>query len=217
MKSSPLYISFLFLLLLFGCKKNKNTIVIEGVLLNPITNQGVSGVLLDFSAQQPVSGTYSTAYNTLMKVSTDAGGKFRFEIKSSNASSYRIKADYTGYYLLEELYNPEKFPVGETSTLSLSFYPKGALRVSVKNINPFDGGDKLVFQIIKGAINKPGFCLSNSQTFIGQSVDTTLQCLSYGQQKMVFQWFVTKNNIVNAFSDSLIVSFNDTAFFQLNY
>jgi hypothetical protein len=208
----------MFLLLLsWGCKKNKNTIIIEGVLLNPVTNTGVSGVSVDLSSQQPVSGTFSIAYNTIDKQTTDATGRFRFEFKNSNASSYRLRAEHPHYYFTEETRSPSDFPVGEITNVVLPFYAKGVLKINVKNVNPFDGDDKLVYQIATGAVNKPDFCFATTQTFNGMSVDTSLSCLNYGYQKVVLKWFRTKNNIVTSFADSLVIPINDTATYSILY
>ncbi|MFN3916838.1 MAG: hypothetical protein ACK4K0_03750 [Flavobacteriales bacterium] len=207
----------IILLLLVSCRKNKNTIIVEGVLLNPVTNTSVGGISVDLSSQQPVSGTFSIAYNTLDKQTTDATGKFRFEFKNSNASSYRLRAEHPDYYFTEETKSPSAFPVGEVTNLILPFYAKGVLKINVRNVNPFDGDDKLVYQIATGAVNKLDFCFATTQTFTGMSVDTSLSCLNYGYQKVVLKWFRTKNNVITSFVDSLVIPLNDTAIYSILY
>jgi hypothetical protein len=200
-----------------GCKKKSGIIVINGVITNPANNNGVSGVDVNFYIQQPTSGTFSSGYSFVETTQTNSRGEFVFEIKNSNASSFKFVCEGNGYYPIEKAYNAGDFLPDKENLVQMEMLAKGFLRVKIKNTSPFSANDKLVFQIEKGAPNVEGFCLSTSQTFTGENVDTEINCNSYGEQKMVFLWFVTKQNSTKSYSDSLTVPFNDTAIFELNY
>src|SRR5690554_2995413 len=89
-------ISIFIIFFLLACKK-KRQVDIEGKVLNPITQEGISGVELWLLKPGPITEYYG-GYERITTVFTDVNGNYKVDVKSGSAEILRAGDLHGAYY-----------------------------------------------------------------------------------------------------------------------
>jgi len=213
------YLSFILLLLLMvGCKKEDPTFTLtfQATVVDPISNQPVSGANVAFRAQQITDGVWSSAFTTLASGTTDGNGVYTANFEKGTVVEYRVEIDKSDFFSDAFTISGDAISTESTYTETYSLYSEAYLNVRIVNSNPFDANDEIRYQ----KVNNTGcsFCCSNTLLDLdGENIDTTFTCPMYGGTKSVYNWFVTKNGNLTTFSDSVVCTPADTTFITISY
>jgi hypothetical protein len=208
--------------LLFICiscrKDSKNIIRVEGKVHDPNTNVYVGGANVVLSASKLSSGgIFSSGYEDIASMTTDASGNFSTEFKEDKYSGYRIiitKDHYFGYTI--ELKTSD-LAGGSTFSPTYSIYPECFIRMDVKNIAPEDTNDHVSYQFSSGWVSCNECCDNNLYHGHGPYYSDTIICRTYGNQNVTVSYNVTKSGMTKLYTLTHYCNAFDTTKFIVSY
>ncbi len=211
--------SLALIISIINCKKKNDVklITIPGNIFDENANTNIQGVTVKLQSQEVSGGTFSNSYNTIESSTTDANGNYSFEFENRNPVSYKIIVTKNGYFGIEDIFNPDNISTETTNTKNYSLFSQSWFTINIKNTTPFDNTDEILYHNLSGINNCSTCCNGSFSTYTGTNIDTTITCPLYGSQYIVFEYFVTKDQIISGFKDSVYCTPTDTAFYQLNY
>jgi hypothetical protein len=213
---SLLLVSILFIC--FSCKKNKNIIQVEGTVFDPNTNEYVANVNVVLSASKLSSGgIFSSGYEDIATMTTDASGTFSCEFKEEKFSGYQIRISKEHYFELVKELTTSDIVAGSKFSPTYSIYPECFIRMEVRNVIPLDTNDYITYNFTGGWVSCYECCDNTLYSGIGMNYSDTLICRTYGNQNVTLTYNVTKggttllhtlNHYCNAFDTTkFIVSY----------
>lgn len=211
---------FLCLAALPGCKKNGPIeITINGTVKDAQTGSILSGATVRLSVKEVVNGTFSNSYHHIETQTTGSGGSFSFTFENRNASDYKIEVTKDLYFEYTTSINPEALSTSQANAHHARIYPKAWYSINIVNSNPYDAADEILYQNLNtGDFTGCTSCCTNDQvTYIGETVNETLDCNVYGESWLRFQWVVTKATIPVLYQDSVFCTSFDTTAYTLLY
>jgi hypothetical protein len=130
---------------------------------------------------------------------TDQNGYFEFNFdEPESLSRYEVEARKNGYFNEMRL-------AGKNIALFLE--PEAAIRIHIKNVDPFDEEDRI-------ELNSP----CGVYVFEKESIDTTVSCAIRPERYSKTYYWVTKNGITTAHKDSVFVALeNDITELEIRY
>ena len=221
MRSSPFF-SFLnlFIIVLFStfcsCKKPEPArITIEGTISD--ATGAVSDAEIQLAVKEISSGTYSNNFVVFHTTNSNALGKYLHDFEAYNAIEYKI--DVVGQNRFSEslVFDSDELQKNETNTYDFYLQPKAWYKVIIKNTSPVDSSDLLQYQITSSQPICSSCCGNTISVLIGDTVNTSLKCLTLGNTTLDIGWVVTKNGFTNSYSNSITCNTGDTAVYYLNY
>lgn len=204
-------------LLLHGCKKKEaQTVRITGTVLDGIAQTGLSGatVVVRYKAYQ--TGVASGAFQTAGTYTTGAGGVYDISFEKPTATEYQIEVYASEYFGEIESINPDNISASSANTRNYTIYPSATVSVHIKNLNPYDANDKIVFSFTNPSLCS-SCCSGVLHVFDGMNVDTTITCMRYGNSYAKFQRTVTKMSMTYTINDSVYCPKGQTGAYTLNY
>jgi hypothetical protein len=196
------FLSFLGILssMLFtaGCKKNKdNTLVISGKVRSGQTGLTLEGVSVSIEKKSVQGGTYSATYTQAASAMSDGTGQFDLTFPRENFSELRIAATKPGYLTRYFPIPPDALSPETPYITLLDLFERSEIQVNIRSLAPFDPGDKLNFTFIRTAFDC-ACCTNGWQSFDAAQLDTTLNCLVYGNR-----WLQYEVQIYNSINDTI--------------
>jgi len=192
--SSILIASFL----VTGCKKNKdNTLDISGKVRNGQTGLPMEGVSISIEKKSVQGGTYSATFTTAASAVSDGSGHFELSFPRENFSELRIAASKSGYLTRYFPISPSSLSPETTFMTIIDIFERSEVNVNIRSVAPFDQGDKLNFTFIKSSFDC-ACCRNGWQSFNAVNLDTTLNCLVYGNR-----WLQYEVQIYNSVNDTI--------------
>jgi hypothetical protein len=210
--------SFLFAIIAIGstsCKQKSIRYALSGkVLDNSGSPLGNAEIVL--SEQKISSGSLNTNYSFIDGLTTTSNGQFLFDFERANALRYKVEIDKDGFFSRDVELNVGRFSPGETACQNFTIYPKGTIKVVIKNTFPIDEFDQIAYK--NRNANFDCFCCDNDQvTFPGMEVDTTLICDLYAETWIHYEYEIQKYGEFIFSYDSAFVTPGDTTFISINY
>ncbi len=213
-------ISVTILILLFStfysCKKPSSArITIEGTISD--ASSTIPDAEIQLAVKEISSGTYSNNFVVFHTANSNASGHYSHDFEAYNAIEYKI--DVTGQNRFSEslVLDSDELQRNETNTYDFNLQPKAWYKVIIKNTSPVDSSDLLRYQITSSQPSCPSCCGNLISNLSGDTVDTSLKCLTFGNSTLDIGWIVTKNGFTNSYSNSITCNIGDTAFYYLNY
>jgi hypothetical protein len=181
----------------------------------------VSGKVLQFGTLKPVvnakvflineksSGTASgsTSSSTVDTVRTDAAGFYQFSKTGIDKNgSYIVTAAVDKYFP----FDPTEYLIANATFTKkdIILTPHAWIKVYVKNQNPFDDNDKILFGNVIGP---------NISEHIGKNVELNYLNRCSGNTPMIATWGTWKNGLWKKFTDTIVVPAHDTLSYRILY
>ena len=203
-----LFFSVIFLF--FSCRKNADTrIDVSGSISDRINNSLIDNVDVLLEVKDVGGTTFSNSFSTLETTKTNGNGSYEFSFQNRNALEYRLTFSKEGYFTDHKLINPDLLQVDQVNTIDFDIYSSCYLLLNLNNTFPFNGSDEIILNadLISSSV---GSCFTNIVNMVGANADTIIECQVYGNQMVKFDYFVTKDNFTNSYSDSVFCSAGDT-------
>ncbi len=199
-----------------SCKKSKNKTFVSGMVYDGRSKQPIpyADIILEDFDVSPTPIILNE--HEVMRLKTDNEGKFNLE--------YYPDMNYTNHSI-----RAEKKSECSASTLNSSIEPErknffkllmtsyAHVLVHIKNISPYDANDKICYHFSPFYITNT---TCDSPILSGMNVDIVDPDGSYctrANGNLYIKWFVTKNNIENAYQDSIYLPPCDTVVYNLFY
>jgi hypothetical protein len=200
-----------------SCKKNKNTITINGKIYDPNAGTYISGASITISSSKVSSGFYNSNYTDIATTTTDANGAFTFEFEQEKSAGYR-------FYITKDNYFDNTIDIPDADIQpenvyapTFEFYPEGYLKLHVKNSSPYNADDYIGYYYDITNINCVDCCTNTVFKGYGKTYDTTYTCKAYGNNNVQVNWHVTKFGMDVAYADTIFCAPFDTTFFEILY
>jgi hypothetical protein len=190
-----IFIGFFFVT---SCKKNDDKmLIVSGKVGSGQTGLALEGVSISLEKKSVQGSTYSAAYTTAATAVSDGVGQFELTFPRENFSEVRLTASKPGYLT-------RYFPISltalspETPVITLlDIFERSQVNVNINSVAPFDQGDKLNFTFIRTAFDC-ACCKDGWQSFDAANLDTSLNCLVYGNR-----WLQYEVQIFNSVNDTI--------------
>lgn len=201
---------------IFSCKKEDDeNIIISGTVTNPQNGRVISGVNVYLDGKILDGGVFNDNYSEIASGTTDASGKFEIKTAYQVVSSYRIRAFKTNYFDASNIISSESIQKGSNYTNNLSILPAGWVRLNINNVVNLPG-DEIHYKYA-GTPQSCYDCCSNEYLIGTGNYHATYKCKVVGNSYSKFYWTVTRNGIINPFTDSVYCAAFDTTVFNLGY
>ncbi len=135
----------LFLVGITSCKKESKTTQVKGFVIDETTGVRLVGARVFLTKQN--TDCFSCQGTTIAMEIADANGMYGFDFEHEQGFTYRLAANHTNYW---DVVNGPNLTKGEKNTKIIGLTPKAYIRVFIKNVNPYDGDDKLGLAIVGG-------------------------------------------------------------------
>ncbi len=162
--------------------------------LDPIPN-----IVLNIN---PLAGSYTTPVGG-KTVRTDSTG--RFEFIYTGPAYGQIGIGFGGNNSYHNLGGYDYITPYTNKTHNIELQPYGWLKLHVKNVNPWNGDDRLSISL-GGSIH----------SYYG-IVDKSIHSKEPGNGTKTLVWAVEKNGIVNSFQKTIYIQGFDTSFYEILY
>ncbi len=191
----------LLLIALFSCKEDNKNFILKGKVINPRQSQPLSGASVDLSKQVVGGGTFNGSFNDAAIDITDATGDYRLEWPRENFAALKLDVSKFDYFPVQLDLPPADFSAGDEVTRNISLYPKATIRVNINHSIGVSEFDELKFSFTNAQFDC-ACCNSDMKIFTGE-VDTTLECLIYGDTWIKYYQEITTNQSNSATIDSV--------------
>jgi hypothetical protein len=190
---------FLFIILvLFSCKKDNKNYILQGKVTNPRQSQPLAGASVDLSKQVVGGGTFNGSFNNAASSLTDNAGDYKLEWPRENFAALRLNVSKQDFFPIQIDLPPSDFSAGEEVTRNISLYPKATVQVSINHSNNVSQFDQIEFSFMNAQFDCD--CCNNDGKFFQGAVDTTFECLLYGDT-----WLKYSQEIITSQLDSLVI------------
>lgn len=215
-------IVLLFITLLFVCiacnKDKKNIIKLEGKVNDPNTNEYVEGASVVLSGSKLSSGgIFSSGYEDIVSMTTDASGTFSCEFKEDKYSGYRIIISKDHYFGYTEDLTTSDLVAGNTFSPTYLIYPECFIRMEVRNIAPEDTNDQISYGFSSGWVSCYECCDNTLYHGYGPYYTDTIVCRTYGNQNVTLTYNVTKGSNTLLYTLNHYCNAFDTTMFIVSY
>lgn len=201
----------------YSCKKNSdNMIDLTGSIYDEINSFPIEGVSVLLEIKPFGGNSFSNSFDEIAITETNLNGEYFFSFQNSNAVEYRLTFTKHGCFSEQIVINPDQLSISENNVINATLYSSSYLVLNITNNTPFNNEDEITLSTTLIGANV-GSCFNNIVTMVGSIADTTIECEVYGNQMIEFDYFVTKNNFTNSFSDNVFCSSGDTLYKYINY
>jgi hypothetical protein len=201
-----------------SCKKDKNIIRIEGKVFDPNTNEYISGANVVLAASKLSSGgIFSSGYEDIATMTTDASGTFSCEFKEEKFSGYQITISKDHYFGLIKELTTSDIVAGNTFSPTYSIFPECFVLMEVHNVIPEDTNDRISYSFTGGWASCFDCCDNTLYHGYGMYYSDTIVCRTYGNQNVTLSYNVTKGGITLLHTLSHYCNAFDTTHFIVSY
>lgn len=171
------------LLVLVGCKKEKETIV-SGKATDAYSGAPVSGVVLEFAYSQLRNGSYSAGYTELGTAMSDASGDFAFAFGNVTAVNYRVRLRKEGYFFREVIINQDEWKRSQENVFNPTLFLEASIRFRFYNWSSSE--NQLLFTLEEHSEGCMDCCTTKS-IYVAGITDTSFTCALYGNQEIGYR------------------------------
>jgi hypothetical protein len=200
-----------------SCNKDKNTVTVDGVVLEKGLDTPLEGATVVFLCSKVTNGVFNAGYSEIDRVTTDASGAFHFEMKEERVSGYRISISKTGYFSSINDISGSDISAGTPYTPTYSVPPEGFVSLRVYNVLPANDDDVIAYSFTSGWAGCYECCDNSMRYGYGASVDQNFTCKTYGNQNVTITWTVTENGNVTQHNYTVVCPAHDTVSYPLFY
>jgi len=151
-------VTIAFLIAITSCKKESKTTEVKATVIDETTGARLAGATVFLQRENP--DCFSCQAGTISMFTADANGMVTFDFEHQREFIYSLTASHTGNYW--DIFTRVTLTKGEKNTKTLPLTPKAYIRVFIKNVNPYDGDDKIGLNLGGGG----GFLLWNDCRYI---------------------------------------------------
>lgn len=201
---------FIGIFFCISCKKNTDTTIdIRGSVSDRINDLPIEGVSVLLEIKDFGGTTFTNSFSELATTLTNENGNYEISFQNSNAIEYRFTFSKLDHFSDQIIVNPDLLSINQLNTIDYDIYSSSYLILNISNSVPFNSNDELILgsELISSSV---GSCFSNIISLSGANADTTIECEVYGNQRVKFDYFVTKDNFTSSYSDSVFCSAGDT-------
>lgn len=200
-----------------SCNKDKNLVTLDGTVFDPNTGINVEGATVVFSCKKITDGVYNSGFTEVARTTTDASGKFYFEMDEERASGYRIALSKAGYFSTSEDISGTDIVAGTPYVNTFEIFPVGYIKLHVNNYTPVNSDDIVSYTFSSGWLGCYECCDNSLRFAYGENVDEWLKCKTNGNQNVTITWTVTKNLSTTSHNATVYCLANDTVSYQIYY
>lgn len=212
---------FLFFLLFTytSCKKSKDlSYTIEGEILDPNYNVKLSGVEVMVYAQEVNNNTFNSNYNLVTSTISESDGSYRLTFDRTNVVDYKFLFSEKNHFLHEIIIQQDDLSVKDINTINAELVPEAFIELRVKNEHPFNENDVIeIFYDKSTTYTCSDCCGSINHKLIGADVDTVLNCPTWANKTVDFQYVVVKNGGFTVTNKSITTTLSDTSILEISY
>ena len=209
---------FLCALCCFQCEKPTEVKYrIYGTISNSLTNSPINDAEVRISAQILNAGTFNNSFQLLETQRTNSQGYYEFNIDKELFNSMKVQFDKELYGAQEEEINPESIDPIEGLEVSMELEPLAFVNLNVRNINPFNDEDQLVFRYTTSYFPQCVCCNNQYQYFTGTEVDTVVSCTIIGETQLDYYYSILRGGSITAASGSQFIESFGTVDIEINY
>lgn len=198
--------SFLLLLLVLGCNKDRDTRTVEGTVIAFGTNEPIEKAMVILQL-----GAGATSFGGGASVSrkdtfiTEADGNYFFSYKVNDFPYSNLVAKHDEYFFK----NPPDGIVGPNYYFDIVMDPYAWVKLHIKNTLPVNSLDNIRYNGSWGG-GSPLF-------YNGMDVDSYVLKQVLGNRDINVYWWITKNNVKTSLSDIVYCPGGDTTLFEIFY
>lgn len=200
-----------------ACKKDNNTIRVEGTVSDATSGTALEGVKVVFSGSKITDGVFNAGYQEIGTSTTDAAGLFTFDAAEERTSGYRFNLSKEGYFTISKEIPASDIVPGITYTPAFSITPIAWLKIRAFNLSPADSGDMITYGFTTGAMGCYECCDNTVHTEYGASVDTWIKCRTNGNSSITLTWDVLRNGNTESHHATIYCPAHDTTTYQIIY
>lgn len=222
MKNQILILTACCLLFIVGsCTKFGKNITVKGAVLNPITEETISGIKVRLIKSENLK-LYG-GYKTIKETTTDANGQF--ELSAGRTGNVWIVTDYD-YKDYEELgwdyngkyYSQLKVDKGEVMHVDYHLVPYAYLKLSINNTNCIDSDDKIsVYRELIGVQGYETWSATHPYSQEGCQQTISPEYFKVLMGKYHFWWTVTKGGVSTTYNDTISLNKNEQKIYVIDY
>ena len=209
MKTHNTFLLAIALTAVTACKKDAQPTTAQGRVTTLGTDTPLAGIavtLIEDNYGSGVVGSGNGRYNGPLKtVYTDQDGYYRIDHNCYPGTAYWIEAE-TAQGHFGPIQKQAVYP-GHNNTINIPQIPFAYVRLHIKNINPYNVYDNLVYQLDPGG----------GGSYDGPGIDEKTIARTGGNAKVTLYYSYRKNDIRTSFYDTLFIPAPDTLDYQIFY
>jgi len=212
------YLIILFICAILGCSKVGKNAGVEGRIVNPLTNEGIPNVSVEFVVKEQFS--IPGGFRKIKETTTDENGYFEIHALRVLKAVYVQAQTDQNYYKIgwnqdgEMITDGFRVRVDKGRTMHADFHavPYGKYRIVINNVNCQGPNDT----IIVNEQNQLNTLLNIDWILLGcEGYTTAFQDTPMGNR--FINWKVIRGGIQTEFSDTVFINPNVENEFVLNY
>ena len=209
--------TLIFVCFSITCKKDNGKITINGRLYDPYIKKYLSDARVTISSSKITSGFYNSNYIDIATAITDGNGNFSFEFEREKSAGYR-------FYITKDKYFDNTIDVADADVVpgtpyapQFNLFPEAFLKLHVKNNEPWNSSDFIVYSYATKMPACMGCCTNTSYKGHGTIYDSLIECKTYGSNDVIINWHVTKMGTAVVYGDTVFCTPFDTTFYEILY
>ena len=211
-------ILFLCVFCFSQCKKPKEVeYKIFGTVSNSRTNQPIENTEVKISAQILSAGTFNNSFQLLESQNTNSEGYYEFNIEKELFNSMKVQFDKELHISYESEINPESIDPSDGIEISSDLDPLAFVNLRVRNINPFNDEDQLVFRYTSSYFPQCTCCNNQYQYFTGTEIDTVVSCTIVGETQLDYSYSIIRGGSSTPLSGNQFIESFETEEIEINY
>lgn len=170
-----------------SCKKNSdNNLVITGKVKSGQSGLVLNGVTVSLEKKSVQGSTYSAVFTSAAATTSGGSGEFELTFPRENFSDLRLVASKAGYLTRYFPISPTSITPGSPYITIIDIFERSEVSLNIRSVAPFDQGDRLNFTFIKTSFDC-ACCGNGWKIFDATNLDTTLNCLAYGNRWIEYE------------------------------
>jgi len=191
---------------------------IDGKVFDPNANAYVQGAGVVLSASKLSSGgIFSSGYDDIATMTTDASGTFTCEFKADKFAGFRIAISKDHYFSFTKDLTTSDIVAGTTFSPTYNLYTECFIWMEVHNVIPQDTNDHITYSFSSGTTECFGCCDNTYYQGSGMLFNDTVICKTHGNQNVTLTYDVTKGGSTIQHTLSHYCNAFDTTRFIVNY
>lgn len=209
-------VMFGLILVVSGCKKDPDRIVIEGEVFDPVQSVYVGNADVFLTGKVFEGGVFNPDPVVIASTVSDNSGKFSIDVEQIKASDFKLQIVKELYFTHEKSLTINEIASGKAYQSSFDLFPVGWLSLRVENTKPFNSSDLISYRIISDNPLCYDCCSDIYNKGKGTDYDSVTVCRSKGGKQFIISWYVYKGD-TTVDSVSLVMPVFDTLFYHLKY
>ena len=182
-------VSFFVLLILLSlqsCKKEPLSYIIEGTVTDEFTEKVVANVKIDLFQKIFVNNVLNDNFKFVETITTDAEGKYSFEIPRERIHQIKLDLSNSQYYERSVTYSSSKLTTANANVFDETLESKAWVRFIITNpiIEPEEKLNIFKTNFREGCED----CCGNGAQSFFETGDTTFKCPTVGGQEVIVNY-----------------------------